>query len=176
MQRSNNNNDVTRDILNKIRSLQENSENNKRLLKEEKEDDVQDFSVAITDDPKFGQNTLSNQIEQFRSQVDSGAQFSKPDESNIDESPLIFTFSENKERGNNLIFSGVIPSLNSLKFQLKLRTDTGDGCFLEANGLILNDKNLGILYKLYGFYENWKEQWNSEAAELEQMAVHIKNS
>ena len=168
--------DVTRDMLNKIRRLQENAERKKCLLSEDTEEDAPDFSIAITDDPKFGQNTLTNQIEQFRSQVDSGAQFAKPDENNISESPLIFTFSKNPERGNNLIFAGVIPSLNNMKFQLKLRTSSNNGCFLSCNGLILNKDNLGILYKLNGFYENWREQWNQEASELEKMAMHIKNN
>lgn len=168
--------DVTRAILNKIRTLQEKAEKEKHLLSEETEDDAPDFSIAITDDPKFGQNTLTNQIEQFRSQVDSGAQFAKPDENNVSESPLIFTFSKNPEKGNNLIFAGVIPSLNNMKFQLKLRTSSNNGCFLTCNGLILNKDNLGILYKLSGFYENWREQWNQEASELEKMAMHIKES
>jgi hypothetical protein len=66
--------------------------------------------------------------------------------------------------------------LNNLKFQFKLRTNTGDGCFLTTNGLLLNDKNLEILNKLYGFYQNWKEQWNMESSTLEQMAIHIKES
>ena len=119
----------------------------------------------------FGQNTLTNQIQQFRTSVESGAQFSKPDVNNVSESPLIYMPNE-----NNLIFSGVIPCLNNLKFQFKLRTNTGDGCFLTTNGLLLNDKNLEILNKLYGFYQNWKEQWNMESSTLEQMANHIKES
>ena len=42
--------------------------------------------------------------------------------------------------------------------------------------LYVNDKNLEILNKLYGFYENWKEQWNMESSTLEQMANHIRES
>ena len=171
-----NQNDITREMLDRIRNIQEETIKERYLLNEAEDQDSPDFSIAITDDPKFGQNTLTNQIEQFRSQVDSGAQFSKPDENNVSESPLIFTFSKNPERGNNLIFSGVIPSLNNLKFQLKLRTNTTNGCFINCNGFVLNNENLGILYKLVGFYENWREQWNREASELEKMAMHIKES
>ena len=45
------------------------------LLIEEKENSNK--SIAITDEPKFGQNVLTSQIQQFRSSVESGAQFAK---------------------------------------------------------------------------------------------------
>jgi len=163
--------DYTRKILENIRRIEENSAKNKQMLNEEAEQKTASDGIAITDDPVFGQNTLTNQIQQFRTSVESGAQFSKPDSAKVSESPLIYMPNE-----NNLIFSGVIPCLNNLKFQFKLRTNTGDGCFLTTNGLVLNDKNLEILNKLYGFYENWKEQWNMESSTLEQMANHIKES
>ncbi len=163
--------DYTRDMLDKIRKIEESSIRSKSLLKEENEKQTASDGIAITDDPMFGQNTLTNQIQQFRTSVESGAQFSKPDVNNVSESPLIYMPNE-----NNLIFSGVIPCLNNLKFQFKLRTNTGDGCFLTTNGLLLNDKNLEILNKLYGFYQNWKEQWNMESSTLEQMANHIRES
>jgi hypothetical protein len=163
--------DYTRDILDKIRKIEETSIKTKQSLNENTEQRTASDGIAITDDPVFGQNTLTNQIQQFRTSVESGAQFSKPDSAKVSESPLIYMPNE-----NNLIFSGVIPCLNNLKFQFKLRTNTGDGCFLTTNGLVLNDKNLEILNKLYGFYENWKEQWNMESSTLEQMANHIKES
>ena len=165
--------DYTRDMLDKIRKIEESSIAKKNLLKEEDEKSIKPAAdgIAITDDPMFGQNTLTNQIQQFRISVESGAQFSKPYVNNVSESPLIYMPNE-----NNLIFSGVIPCLNNLQFQFKLRTNTGDGCFLTTNGLLLNDKNLEILNKLYGFYQNWKEQWNMESSTLEQMANHIKES
>lgn len=158
--------DYTRDILNKIRNIQENATSEKTLLKEENEG--KSDAIAITDDPRFGQSVLTSQIEQFRTSVDSGAQFSKPSEK-VSESPLIYLPSE-----NNLIFSGTIPRLNNLKFQFKLRTNTGEGCFLwtsnnTEDGLILSDENMRTLSKLQGFYKNWKEQWNSESADLEKL-------
>jgi len=163
--------DYTRTMLDKIRKIEESSNRKKTFLNEEEKKHIAADGIAITDDPMFGQNTLTNQIQQFRVSVESGAQFSKPDSNNVSESPLIYMPNE-----NNLIFSGVIPCLNNLKFQFKLRTNTGDGCFLTTNGLLLNDKNLEILNKLYGFYQNWKEQWNMESSTLEQMANHIKES
>ena len=64
--------DVTRDILGKIRVIQENASNSAtiKLLNEEVE--KSNDAIAITDEPKFGQNALTNQIQQFRSSVESG--------------------------------------------------------------------------------------------------------
>ena len=62
--------DITRDMLGVIRHIQEvNTKNNSnRLLLEETENEKSNSSsIAITDEPKFGQNALTNQIQQFRS-------------------------------------------------------------------------------------------------------------
>lgn len=162
-------NDITRDMLNKIRRIQEeNTTSYKCNLNEgtEKKGDA----IAITDEPKFGQNVLTNQIQQFRSLVESGAQFSKVNSENIGECPLIYMPSN-----GNLIFSGIIPCLNNMKWQFVLKTSTGNGCFIWSDGLILNKENMQILNKLHGFYLNWREQWNSESADLERMVQNMQN-
>ena len=160
--------EVTRDILTKIRTLQENSVNHteKGLLKEDTNEDNNEVNaIAITDDIRFGDNVLSSQIEQFRSAVESGAQFNKPEQGKVAEAPLIFM-----PKTNNLVFSGIIPCLNNLKWQFVLKTNTGNGCFIWSDGMILSDENLKIIQKLYGFYKNWKEQWFQESADLESIA------
>ena len=165
--------DITRDMLGVIRRIQEvNTINNSnRLLLEETENEKSNSSsIAITDEPKFGQNALTNQIQQFRSSVESGAQFNKVNPNNVSECPLIYM----PETGN-LVFSGVIPCLNNLKWQFVLKTSTGNGCFVWADGLILNKDNMQILNKLFGFYQNWREQWNSESADLERMVQNIQD-
>lgn len=55
--------EITRNILNRIRVIQEGSETRggKTLLNEEEERGTEK-AIAITDDPRFGQNVLSNQI------------------------------------------------------------------------------------------------------------------
>ena len=152
--------DYTRDILNTIRNIQENNTSEKSLLKEENEG--KSNAIAITDDPRFGQSVLSSQIEQFRTSVDSGAQFTKPGK--VSESPLIYLPNE-----NNLIFSGTVPRLNNLKFQFKLRTNTGEGCFVWCDGLILSDENMRFLQKLWAYYKNWSEEWNVSSKDLEML-------
>jgi len=167
----NNIDDITRDMLGRIRSLEESATRKSILLTEEVDkEDMSENGIAITDDPVFGQNTLTSQIEQFRTSVESGAEFSKPDNAKVSESPLIYM-----PKTNNLVFSGVIPCLNNLKWQFVLRTNTGNGCFIWADGLILNKENMAILNKLQGFYTNWREQWNTEASELEKMADHLND-
>ena len=160
--------DYTRNILDKIRNLQENVLDSKNILTEDtvKKGD----SIAITDEPKFGQNVLTTQIQQFRSSVESGAQFSKVNPETVSECPLIYM-----PGTGNLVFSGTIPCLNNLKWQFVLKTSTGNGCFLWADGLILNKDNMQILNKLYGFYLNWREDWQMESADLERMVQNMQN-
>ena len=161
--------DITRDMLSKIRCIKEsNVSSSKKMLNEEKE--TSNEAIAITDEPKFGQNVLTNQIQQFRTSVESGAQFTKVDSNKVSECPLIYMPST-----GNLIFSGVIPCLNNMKWQFVLKTSTGNGCFIWADGLILNKDNMQILNKLFGFYQNWREQWNSESADLERMVQNQQN-
>ena len=165
--------DITRDMLGVIRHIQEINTTNisNRLLLEETENEKSNSnSIAITDEAKFGQNALTNQIQQFRSSVESGAQFNKVNPNNVSECPLIYM----PETGN-LVFSGVIPCLNNLKWQFVLKTSTGNGCFVWADGLIRKKDNMQILNKLFGFYQNWREQWNSESADLERMVQNIQN-
>jgi hypothetical protein len=161
--------DITRNMLSTIRSIKEcNTNISNTLLTEDIKKDSK--AIAITDEPKFGQNALTNQIQQFRSSVESGAQFSKVDDNNVSECPLIYM-----PETSNLVFSGVIPCLNNLKWQFVLKTSTGNGCFVWADGLILNKDNMQILNKLFGFYQNWREQWNSESADLERMVQNMQN-
>jgi hypothetical protein len=164
--------DITRDMLGMIRHIQESNMSSKSnsLLTEESNGEKSSNAIAITDEAKFGQNALTNQIQQFRSSVESGAQFNKVNPNNVSECPLIYM----PETGN-LVFSGVIPCLNNLKWQFVLKTSTGNGCFVWADGLILNKDNMQILNKLFGFYQNWREQWNSESADLERMVQNMQN-
>lgn len=150
---------VTRDILDKIRTICENLTDENKILSEA--DDKNKESIAITDDPKFGDSVLTNQIEQFRTSVDGGAQFARPTE-NVSDCPLIYM-----PTTGNLIFSGTIPRLNNLKFQFVLRTNTGNGCFIWADGLILSDENMKTINKILGFYKNWCNSWEQQSGDLE---------
>lgn len=169
--------DVTRSMLDRIRAIRgKASGTGWGIIKEEKESDERSDSkktdaIAITDDPKFGQNVLSSQIDSFRMQVESGAQFNEANPDKVSDSPLIF-MPETK----NMVFSGTIPALNNLKWQFVLETSTGNGCFIWGDGLIINKDNIQVLNKLYGYYVNWREQWRSEAADLDRMVRNIKDN
>ena len=93
---------MTRNILDRIRERQ-------TLLKEDTNDSD---AIAITNDPKFGQEVLKNQIEEFKATVDGGAQFANENGASPAESPLVYMPST-----GNLVFSGTIPALNNLKWQ-----------------------------------------------------------
>lgn len=143
---------MTRNILNQIR--------NKQFLKEDTNQDA----IAITNDPKFGQDVLKNQIDEFRSTVDGGAQFATENTSSPSESPLVYIPST-----GNLVFSGTIPSLNNLKWQFSLKDSDGAGLFIWSEGLRLNKENLQTLNKLHGHYLNWKTQWEQSGSMLDNL-------
>ena len=163
--------EITRDMLNTIRRINESAEKKpqKQLLREE--DEKSGKAIAITDDPRFGQNVLTNQIQAFRTSVEGGAQFSKPEDEDVASSPLIYL-----PKDGNLIFSGVIPCLNNLKFQFVLKTSTGNGCFTWCDGLILTKENMQILNKLYGYYLNWRDSWVMESSDLEALANNFSEN
>lgn len=142
------------DMLNIIRSLKKNN------INESTGENV--GAIAITDDTKFGDKVLTNQMEQFKSAVDSSAKFSNNDSENPANNPLIYLPND-----GNIIFSGTIPRLDNLTWQFVLN-DT-DGCYIVSKNLRLNKENLMILNKLNGFYKNWCDQWHQSAKELEQL-------
>lgn len=160
---------ITRQMLKRIR-LRESIENEDKLPE----------AIAITNDPKFGQDVLKNQIEEFRSVVDGGTQFEDADPDNPMASPLFYMPKE-----KNLVFSGLIPGLNNLKWQYTLKDSDGTGVFLwtaqqhkegvpniendKYSGLRLNKENLAKLSKLLGHYENWKKQWEGSNGMLENL-------
>ena len=151
-------------ILDIIRNLNESKGTTKKLLKEEGGVQKSEKAIAITDDPKFGEKVLSKQKEHFRSAVDNGVKFAASDSENPESSPLIYM-----PDTDNIVFSGTIPSLGNLKWQFVLENNTGNGCFIWADEMILNKDNLKVLSKLYGYYENWKSEWQNSANELEQL-------
>lgn len=146
---------MTRSILNQIRN-----NNFTHVLNENTMPDA----IAITNDPKFGQEVLKNQIEEFKSTVDGGAQFASDNTSNPTESPLVYIPSS-----GNLVFSGTIPSLNNLKWQFSLKDSDGAGLFIWSEGLRLNKENLQTLNKLHGHYLNWKNQWEQSGSMLDNL-------
>lgn len=143
---------IARNILNNIRKYS--------LLKESETQDA----IAITNDAKFGQEVLKNQINEFKSTVDGGAQFATENEKSPSNSPLVYIPSS-----GNLIFSGTIPSLNNLKWQFSLKDSDGTGLFIWSEGLRLNKENLQTLNKLHGHYLNWKNQWEQSSSMLENL-------
>lgn len=120
-----------------------------RLNEEEQKRDV----IAITNDPKFGQNVLQNQIDAFRQAVNPSARFSTPDEEHPEKSPLTYF-----PKTGNVIFSGTIPALNNLKFQFVLNS-TDAAPYIFADSLTLTENTITTLNKLYGMYQNWCQQW-----------------
>lgn len=147
--------------IRKMQSAAMNRNTKSGLLKEEKENDKKD-AIAITNDPKFGQEVLKSQQDDFRSVVDGGVEFAAEDENDPESSPLIYIPSD-----GNLVFSGTIPSLNNLKWQFSLKDSDGLGLFIWADGFRLTKENIEILNKLQGHYLNWKDYWQKQGKVLD---------
>lgn len=68
----------------------------------------------------------------------------------------------------NLILTAKIESLN-IVFQFKYRDQSGDGCYIWANGLQLTDTNERTIGKIRDAFKNWKESLIKDADLLEKL-------
>lgn len=121
--------EVTKNMINKI-----------NLLKESSND-----AIPVTDEPKFGNKTLSTQKEEFRSVIKSNVEFS--------DNPLIY-YPNDKD----LVFAGTITDLSNLKWQFRLNDPSGDGCYIWVEGIQLSDENLKKINLIKNYYNNWKNK------------------
>ena len=149
----NDNYDISRVMLESIRVSGENSTKVKKQKSILKEDEKKRDSIAITNDPRFGQNVLQNQIDSFKQTVNNGARFAKENTEEAESNPLVF-FPET----GNLVFSGSIPNLSGLKFQYSLNDVTG-APYIFVDGLALTDDVIMTLNKMNGHYKNWRDEW-----------------
>lgn len=124
--------DVTRNILNKIRYVLNEASEGKD-------------SIPITDEPKFGQKTLSNQKESFKKVIKGNVVFS--------DNPLIYY-----PKDKDLVFAGSISDLNNLKWQFRLNDPSGDGCYIWVEALQMSDDNLRKINLIKNYYTNWKNK------------------
>lgn len=149
--------DYTRNILSTIRTLNEESENRRRmksLLREEEHD--KDDAIAITDSPRFGENVLQNQIDSFKQIVCNGAKFAKPIDKGggkATDNPLVYF-----PKTGNLVFSGSIP-VYGIKWQFSLNDASGSPYIWTDGGVALSSEVLNVLQKMRGYYQNFRDQW-----------------
>ena len=141
-----------KNLLNIARNMNENKTSDIRkfvLTEEEQKSDA----IAITNDSRFGDNVLRNQIEAFKQAVNPGAKFAKENANQPENNPLVYY-----PKTGNLIFSGSIPQLNNLKFQFSLNEVTGSP-YIFVDGLCLSEETVKCLQKLRGFYLNWRNEF-----------------
>jgi len=150
--------DISREMISKIRESEE--RHSKRTLNEEEK---KEKPIAITNDPKFGENVLKNQIEVFKTTVHSGAKFGTENEENPESNPLVYY-----PESGNLVFSGSIPTLSGLKFQYSLN-DVTNAPYIFVDGLALTDDVMMTLRKMSGHFKNWKEEFLAATDLLEKL-------
>lgn len=145
--------DLMKGMFSQIRSLNESTS----------KDDDKDVAIPITNDAKFGQNVLQNQIENFKKSVHNGAKFASENSEDAESNPLVFY-----PKTGNLIFSGSIPTMSDLKFQFSLN-DVTNAPYIFVDGLALTEDVITTLNKLHGYYLNWKDEFLSATDLLDKL-------
>ena len=157
---------VSQEMISSIREGIKECEDRKfkrvRLNEAENEDDGED-SIPITNDPRFGEQVLQHQIENFRKSVSGGAKFADENSDDSESNPLIYY-----PKSGNLVFSGSIPNMSGLKFQFSLN-DVTNAPYLFVDGLALTEDVVTTLNKLRGYFLNWKEEWESSTDLLDKL-------
>lgn len=125
--------DITKKMIDKISFLKESTND----------------AIPVTDDSKFGNNTLTSQKEEFKRVIKSNVEFS--------DNPLIY-YPNDKD----LVFAGTITDLSNLKWQFRFNDPSGDGCYIWVNGLQLSDDNLRKVNLIRNYYTNWKNKLISD--------------
>lgn len=153
-----------------IEFIKENSvRRNRRPLNEESEGNDKEDIIPITNEPRFGQNVLDNQIENFRKTVSGGAKFADENSDDAESNPLVFY-----PKSGNLVFSGSIPNLSGLKFQFSLN-DVTNAPYIFVDGLALTDDVLNTLNKLHGYFLNWKDEFLAATDLLDKLKKEKKD-
>lgn len=139
-----------KNTFNVIRNLNENDI--RKILNENEENND---AVPYTRDDQL----MTSILDTAKSQL--GVDFSKF------KNPMLYYPND-----NNVTLSGEIPALNELKFQFKL-IDLSGGCYIWGNPMVLNKDNLTKLNRLYGIYENWKNELQT-AEDIKPMSLKNK--
>lgn len=154
--------ELTREMISTIKEGSERKP--RRVIREaEEEKGEKEEAIAITDDPKFGENVLQNQIDNFRKSVNAGAKFGKANESDPESNPLVFY----PDTGN-LVFGGSIPNISGLRFQFSLN-DVTNAPYIFVDGLALTEDVITTLNKLRGYFLNWKDEWEGATDLLDKL-------
>ena len=151
-----------------IEFIKENSIRRRRMINEEAEEDDKGDIIPITNEPRFGQNVLDNQIENFRKSVSGGAKFADENSEDAESNPLVFY-----PKSGNLIFSGSIPSIAGLKFQFSLN-DVTSAPYIFVDGLALTEDVITTLNKLKAYYSNWRDEWQASTDLLDRLKKENK--
>lgn len=159
--------DLAKGMLSQIRE----ANSLRRVLNEAENEKVEDdkgSAIPITNDARFGQNVLKNQIDSFKKSVNSGAKFADENSDDAESNPLVYY-----PKSGNLVFSGSIPNMSDLKFQFSLN-DVTNAPYIFVDGLALTEDVITTLNKIHGYFLNWKESWQSSTDLLDKLKKENK--
>ena len=146
--------DLTKNMLNTIRTINE-------AVEEEDEVKVKQIS-------NDGETELESTYDKPKTEVDSVEL--TLDEKKEEESDFRAAVSPRVEfdtfnvypTTNNVIFSGTLQTMGGLKWQFTL--DDEDGVYITANNVQLSDASIDTIGKLKGYYMNWADKWSEKLA------------
>ena len=160
--------ELAKTMISQVRTMSEKKLHKKKLIREEKGDESKNDAIAITNDAKFGENVLQNQIAAFKQAVRGGAKFATETKDSPKNNPLVY-FPET----GNLVFSGSIPSLADLKFQFSLN-DVTAAPYIFVDGLSLTEETITTLNKIRAYYLNWRDEWFAAGDLLDRLGKEKK--
>lgn len=150
--RNSNDDEMTRRMLGRMRGEHLVCEGNEGYS--EQNDENTNEGIPITDDVKFGSNVLSTEKDEIKTSLKSNVKFG--------DKPLMYYPDK-----NDLVLVGEIMDMNGLKFRFSFNDPSGDGCYIWADGIQLSDTNSKKISQIRNVYENWKERWLKNSAQME---------
>jgi hypothetical protein len=125
----------------------------KRGLIKEEDESIGGEEVPEETDSDMGDDAIpfteqDNVLGEYKTQATTafGADFKD------NPNPLIYYKSS-----DDIIFSGIVPDLNNMKFQFRYRDSNGEGCYIYSDPVQLTDNNISKINKIYGFFKNWRD-------------------
>lgn len=173
--------DITRQILNTIRSKENNSS---KAMNESK---TKDMSLTILENIRLAKKNIIKEDNQTNNSDNSSINIDKINafastitdwknnikqniQSNIDFNSFVYYPSQ-----NDIVVNFSIIDMNNAKVQMRLNDSSGNGIYVWLNGVQLNDINLPKIQHIKASYDNWRSGLIKDSTILEDLNKFIEN-
>ena len=135
----------------------------KDLLEKLKKKSLNESDTSKESDNKFKITKSTPQFGDVRVSQEETLKKTIGEDIEMGDDGLVY-YSNNKD----LVLTAKIDSLN-IVFQFKYRDQSGDGCYLWANGLQLTESNERTIGKIRDAFKNWKDNLIQDSDLLEKL-------